>query len=163
MAEPDNSAEQADNAERFRLALTADRGAVEEVVKQAYQPWARTLGFRPGPMDEDYTALIDARRVYVTGEVVDGLMVLTDEDGCLVVENVAVRPERQGHGIGRALLAFAEREAVRRGKPALRLYTHEQMASNIALYLTLGYVETHRESAPVGRLVHLRKSLTQAR
>jgi GNAT superfamily N-acetyltransferase len=153
------SAEQDDNARRFRLASGDDRVAVEEVVAQAYQPWAASLGFRPGPMDEDYAALIEAGRVYVTGDFIAGIIVLIEEDDCLVIENVAVRPERHGQGIGQALLAFAEGEAVRRGKSALRLYTHERMESNIALYLALGYVETHREAVPFGELVHLRKTL----
>jgi ribosomal protein S18 acetylase RimI-like enzyme len=141
-----------------RPASTFERSAVEQVVAEAYQPWASVLGFRPPPMDADYGYRIAAGQVYVTGKRrVDGVAVLVDEHDCLVVENVAVRPALQGQGIGRALLGFAEREAQRRGLPALRLYTHEQMTSNLALYTSLGYVETGREPVRAGYRVHLRK------
>lgn len=145
----------------FRPARATDLKTVDEVVAEAYQPWAASLGFRPRPMDADYADLIEAGRVYVTGHGgVDGIVVLVDEDDCLLVENVAVRLGLQGQGIGRALLAFAEREAARRRLSALRLYTNEKMASNVALYLALGYVEAGREPVPFGHLVHLRKVIT---
>jgi len=142
----------------IRTAQATDVSAVREIVASAYEPWATALGFRPLPMDDDYAALIEAGCVFVAGqEGVDGVIVLVDEGDCLLVENVAVRPELQGRGIGQALLAFAEEEAARHGLSALRLYTHEKMASNVALYLKLGYVETGREPVSVGSRVHLRK------
>ena len=76
-----------------------------------------------------------------------------------MVDNVAVGRDLQGSGIGRRLLAFAEEVAALRGKPALRLYTHERMESNINLYLRLGYVETDREPVDVGHRVHMRKAI----
>ena len=55
-----------------------------------------------------------------------------------------MRPDRQGRGFGRALLGFAEIEARRLGLTELRLYTHEKMTENIALYERLGFTETGR-------------------
>ncbi|WP_165367680.1 GNAT family N-acetyltransferase, partial [Phytoactinopolyspora endophytica] len=135
----------------IRPAQAGDLAAVEDVVATAYHRWASHLGIRPAPLDADYAELIVSGHVYVAcHDAVDGVIVLIDEDDCLVVENVAVRPDAQGRGIGRALLAFAEREATRRKLPSLRLYTHEKMESNVTLYQALGYVETHREPVPVG-------------
>lgn len=79
------------------------------------------------------------------GEVV-GLIVLVEEPDCLLVENVAVEPERQSEGIGRALLAYAEGVARDAGLPSLRLYTHVTMTENRAFYPRLGYEETGRRS-----------------
>jgi GNAT superfamily N-acetyltransferase len=141
----------------FRIARPEDLAAVKSVVAEAYQPWERRLGFQPGPMHADYAALIAASTVYMTGN--DAIIVLVPEEDCLLVENVAVRPDAQGRGIGRALLAFAEAEATRRGLAALRLYTHERMQSNAALYQKLGYVETGRQAVAAGHLIHLRKPL----
>jgi GNAT superfamily N-acetyltransferase len=153
-------AEQHEAAPALRLATHEDLAAVEGIVSEAYQPWADALGFRPGPMDEDYAALIASGEVFVTGSAaLNGLIVLVEEPGCLFIENVAVRPAGQHRGIGRSLLFFAEREAARRGSAALRLYTHEMMTSNIALYHSLGYVETHREPFAIGSRVHLRKQI----
>ncbi|MFX8999726.1 GNAT family N-acetyltransferase, partial [Acinetobacter baumannii] len=43
-------------------------------------------------------------------------------------------PDRQGRGLGRRLIAFADAEARRLGLPEIRLYTHVTMTGNIALY-----------------------------
>jgi len=143
-----------------RSARPADRAAVEEIVHAAYEPWVRTIGVRPAPLDADYGALISGGLVFVCGaDELTGVIVLVPEADVLLIENVAVRPDRQGEGIGRALLAFAEAEARGGGRPAVRLYTHSGMASNVALYERLGYVVTHRQPLDTGYLVHMRKQV----
>ncbi|WP_431930583.1 GNAT family N-acetyltransferase [Nonomuraea jabiensis] len=143
----------------MRLADHPDRAAVERLVHDAYSPWIEVVGMRPLPMEADYGALIAAGRVHVT-DALDGLVVLVPEDGVLLVENVAVRPDRQGKGLGRALMAYAEEEARRLGLPALRLYTNTRMTANIALYESLGYVETGRMGVEGRSAVMMRKQLT---
>ena len=69
---------------------------------------------------------------------------LVDAGDHLVVNNVAVAPAHQGRGLGRALLAFAEDEARRRGLAEVRLHTHVAMADNLVMYPRLGYTETGR-------------------
>ncbi|NUP64030.1 MAG: GNAT family N-acetyltransferase [Nonomuraea sp.] len=144
----------------MRLAREADRAAVEHLVHAAYQPWVEIIGMRPLPMDADYAALIAAGRVHVT-DGLEGLIVLVPEDGVLLVDNVAVRPELHGKGIGRGLLAYAEQEAARLGLPALRLYTNVRMTPNIALYASLGYVETGRQGIDGRSAVLMRKELSR--
>ncbi|NUW30416.1 GNAT family N-acetyltransferase [Nonomuraea sp. SMC257] len=143
----------------MRQALAADLAAVEKLVREAYEPWVEIVGGRPLPMDADYPALVEAGHVHVT-DAVEGLIVLLPEDGALLIENVAVRPELHGRGIGRGLLAFAEDEARRLGLPAVRLYTNIRMTSNIALYTSLGYVETGRMSIEDRTAVVMRKELS---
>ncbi len=144
----------------IRFAEPADRTAVEEIVEAAYSPWTDVIGIRPRPMSADYGDLIARRCVHVleNGEV-DALIVLHALDGVLLVENVAVRPDRQGRGLGRRLLAFAEYRARSLGLRALRLYTNEKMVSNIGLYTSLGYRETEREAIDGRHVVHMRKEL----
>lgn len=138
----------------------ADRAAIEEIVRTAYQPWADLIGSRPRPMDDDYGALIEQGRIHVVGsDGIDGLIVLIPDGDALLVDNVAVRPAAHGKGIGRRLLAFAEDEARRRKFAATTLFTHGMMASNITLYASLGYVETHRQEIDSGELVFMRKQL----
>ncbi len=74
-------------------------------------------------------------------------------------DNVAVEPACQGQGIGRALLAFAEAEARRRGFAELRLSTNVLMAPNIALYRRRGYAETERREESGFRRVYMAKPL----
>jgi ribosomal protein S18 acetylase RimI-like enzyme len=70
--------------------------------------------------------------------------VLLPQPDHLLLDNIAVRPDRQRRGFGRRLIGLAESEARRRGYSEIRLYTHETMTENIALYRRLGFVETGR-------------------
>jgi len=47
----------------------------------------------------------------------------------LLLDNLAVRPDRQRRGFGRKFIAFAEAEARRLRFAELRLYTHEARIS----------------------------------
>jgi len=144
----------------IRLAEAADRAMVEAIVQAAYEPWVPVIGIKPLPLVADYEALISGGRVYVleNGEV-DALIVIESEDDVLLVENVAVRPDRQGRGLGRRLMAFAEFRARSLGMRATRLYTNEKMISNIGLYESLGYRETGREGIDGRHAVHMRKDI----
>jgi ribosomal protein S18 acetylase RimI-like enzyme len=65
-------------------------------------------------------------------------------------------------GLGRRLLAFAEREAQRRGYPEIRLYTHRLMTENQRLYASIGYEETGRGEEAGYERVFMRKRLGRA-
>jgi ribosomal protein S18 acetylase RimI-like enzyme len=147
----------------IRPATPEDRARVEDIVRESYAKWVRLIGAQPAPLRADYRALIDAGRVFVldSGDAVAGLIVLVDEPDTLLIENVAVWPAAQGRGLGRRLLSFAEDRARALGRPAIRLYTHELMTTNIALYHSLGYRETGREDVVRGQTVHMRKNITR--
>ena len=66
---------------------------------------------------------------------------------------------RQGLGLGRRLLFFAEAEALRRGYHEIRLYTHETMTENQRIYATIGYEETGRATEAGYERVFMRKQL----
>jgi ribosomal protein S18 acetylase RimI-like enzyme len=78
----------------------------------------------------------------------------------LLLDNIAVRPDQQGQGLGRRLIAFAEDEARRLAFAELRLYTHEKMVENIALYTRLGFAETGRGHQAGYDRVFMTKRLT---
>jgi GNAT superfamily N-acetyltransferase len=144
----------------IRLAVFEDLPVVERIVEAAYRPWAELIGVRPKPMDDDYATRIAAGRVHLLEEEgIAGLIVLVPEDGVLLVENVAVAPDRHGQGLGRALMAFAEAQARRTGLGALRLYTNALMEPNIALYERLGYQITERRHSGPRDVVFMMKRL----
>jgi GNAT superfamily N-acetyltransferase len=130
----------------LRAARPPDAAAATEVVRSAYAPFIPLIGREPGPMGDDYEALIREGRVWVLEEErrIVAVLVLVDEDDGMLLDNVAVAPEAQGRGHGHRLIGFAEAEARRRGHRTIRLYTHVRMVGNIAFYGSLGYVETHR-------------------
>ena len=55
------------------------------------------------------------------------------------MRRVAVEPALQGRGIGRALMAWAEAEARRRGVAEVTLGVRIALPSNLELYRHLGY------------------------
>ena len=145
----------------LRKAKSADVAAIDGLVQRAYGRYVSRIGRPPGPMEDDYEAKVGEGLVTVAddgGEVV-GLIVLVEEPDCLLVENVAVEPERQSEGIGRALLAYAEDVARGAGLSALRLYTHVTMTENLAFYPRLGYEETGHSTDDGFERVFFRKRL----
>ncbi len=131
------------------------------LVQRAYAPWVAIVGKRPAPMDDDYAHHIDAGEVFVLddGGAIAALAVLIAAPDHLLLDNVAVDPDRHGGGLGRRMIAFAEQEAARRGHAELRLFTNERMDRNIALYERLGFVETHRDTVSGHRRVFMTKPI----
>ncbi|WP_260854710.1 GNAT family N-acetyltransferase [Paraburkholderia sp. BCC1884] len=85
---------------------------------------------------------------------------LIPEQDAMLLANVAVAPAARGTGMGRSLLEYAERAASAAGYGVLRLYTHETMTENIALYSRIGYTETHRAEENGLKRVFMVKHLT---
>jgi len=98
--------------------------AIEHVVQTAYAKYVDRIGKPPGPMLDDYTTRVAEGSVRVLEDArgLAGILVVLPQAGYLLLENIAVAPERQGEGIGRRLLAAAESEALQRGFDELRLY-----------------------------------------
>jgi ribosomal protein S18 acetylase RimI-like enzyme len=145
----------------IRLAHIEDLAAVEAIVQSAYARYVPLIGRRPGPMLDDYADLIGKGHLHVLsdGDGISGILVLIPEEHGMLLDNVAVSPDAQGRGHGRALIAFAERMARERGLKAIRLYTNEAMTENIALYGRLGFVETRRGAEEGFRRVYMEKFL----
>lgn len=130
----------------IRIAVGEDANAVGNLVDRAYAGYIERMGRKPGPMLDDYAALIadGLVRVICRGEQICGVLVLIEKDDHLLLDNVAVDPDAQGCGIGRRLVEAAEATARRLGYDTVRLYTHETMVENIGLYEHLGFSITHR-------------------
>ena len=146
----------------IRPATPDDLAVIEQIVADAYGHYVGRIGRKPGPMLDDYSAILAGSTAHVleTPDGVQGLIVLVPEPEAMLLDNVAVRPEAKGQGYGRMLLTFAEQSARAAGLPAVRLYTHEMMVENIALYSRVGYVETHRAEERGLHRVFMLKRLT---
>jgi ribosomal protein S18 acetylase RimI-like enzyme len=148
---------------RIRAATTADVPAIADIVNQAYRHYIVRIGKPPGPMLDDYGARVSEGAVWVLeeGDVIAAIIVLLPMQTYLLLDNIAVSPARQGLGLGRRLLAFAETEALRRGYREIRLYTHQTMAENQRLYASIGYEETGRGTEAGYDRVFMRKQLRE--
>jgi ribosomal protein S18 acetylase RimI-like enzyme len=149
------------DAMNIRPAILDDLDAVQSCAEQAYALYVPRMGRNPAPMVADFGAQISAGHVHVieVDGAVAGFIVLYPRGDHIHVENVAILPAVQGRGIGRALLAFAEDDAKRRGLAALELYTNAKMTENQTFYPRLGYTETGRHEEDGFARVFYRKDL----
>jgi len=130
-----------------RPARRSDAKAAADCVNAAFSPYLERIGKPPAPMLLDFPEIIAEGKVWVAemaGRVV-GVLVQYETEAGFYIDTVAALPELQGTGIGRALLLFAESEAVRRGYHSLYLCTNLKMTENQVFYPKIGYVEYERK------------------
>ena len=145
----------------MRLATPADAEQVAACVKAAYQHYIPIIGQEPGPMLDDYAQIIAQHTVWVieNHSGIVGLVVLMEKEEGILLDNVAVNPMYQGHGLGKRLMQQAEEEAITRGFGQIILYTHEKMSKNIQIYQKMGYVEVERRHEYGFNRVYMKKPL----
>jgi len=77
-----------------------------------------------------------------------GCLRLDDPGDHLHVRRVAVRPDLQGRGVGRALMEWCQVEAKRRGHAEVRVGVRRALPGNLAFYERLGFQVTGSHSHP---------------
>ena len=146
----------------IRPAASGDADAVRDCAEAAYSLYILSMDRKPAPMVADFVSQIRAGHVHVgiDGSGLAGFIVMYPRGDHIHVENVAVRPERQGMGIGRRLLASAEERALAAGIGAIELCTNAAMTENLAFYPRLGYREINRRREAAFERVYFRKLLS---
>jgi ribosomal protein S18 acetylase RimI-like enzyme len=150
-----------DPVQGLRRAVAADAPAIRALTRLAYAKWVPVAGREPLPMRADYDAAVRNHRIdllYKDGELAALIETVAETDH-LLIENVAVSPAFQGRGLGRTLMAHAERLAATSGYTAVRLYTNKLFTDNVTLYQRLGYRIDREESLNGGTAVHMGKTL----
>ena len=92
----------------IRPAVAEDAATIAPIVRLAYQIYIPRLGRAPAAMGVDHARAVAAGvHVAIHRGAVVGVVTLTDTHvGCLL-NNLAVAPDAQRRGIGRALIDFA--------------------------------------------------------
>jgi GNAT superfamily N-acetyltransferase len=144
-----------------RSATAADASAALACVVEAFEPYVERIGKAPAPMLLNYPTLIAERRVWVAelNSRLEGVLVQYETQDGFYVDTVAVSARCRGSGVGRALLEFAEAEALRRGFTSIYLCTNSKMTENQVLYPKIGYVEYDRRADAGYDRVFYRKAL----
>lgn len=144
-----------------RRAAPGDAAAVSALVEAAYAPYVPVIGRRPAPMDQDYPRILGGSHCWVAeldAQLV-GVLVTDPQPDHLLLENVAVHPFAQRHGVGARLLQVAEAYAAELGLSQVRLYTNEAMTANLWFYPRHGYSEVGRGEQDGFRRVFFVKQL----
>lgn len=82
------------------------------------------------------------------GDRIVGCAFLAERHDHLYLGKLAVAPDQQGRGIGRALVRHAERLAIAAGKPAIQLQTRIELTGNHAAFSRMGFVRTAETAHP---------------
>lgn len=137
---------------RFRPARRDDADAIRDLVRAAYARWVPLIGREPMPMRVDYTAALEEHDfdLLCDGDTLVGLIETEHKPDHLWIENVAVHPDRQGKGLGKKLLKWAEKRAEVAGTGEIRLLTNEAFETNIKLYKKVGYTIDRTEPFHLG-------------
>jgi ribosomal protein S18 acetylase RimI-like enzyme len=145
----------------IRRAGPDDVDALRAIATAAYQKYVPRIGQNPAPMTADYAQAVRDQQAWaaIQNGSIAGFAILIPRPGYLLLDNVAVLPAAQGHGIGARLLALAEDHARSLGLSEIRLYTNETMTENLAYYPRHGYTETHRAEQDGFRRVFFRKPI----
>jgi ribosomal protein S18 acetylase RimI-like enzyme len=145
--------------DEIRPAAEADVPAVKAVTDAAYHLYVERIGVVPAPMEADHAADVAEGKVFVTGDPVNGLVVVEPRPDHLFLDSIAVHPDAHGRGVGRRLLHFVDAHARALGLREVRLYTNAMMWENQKIYPKYGYeVVERRVDGPYDR-IHYRKPL----
>jgi len=143
----------------IRAARPDEGEALAVLLGDAFTPYVRQLGREVTPTAYARLAAAHAAgdvHIAVEGETILGFVALMRHGEALEVDLLCVRPDHQRRGIGRSLLAEAERIGRAKGFARIELHTAAMFGHLLRLYAGAGHVETHRGPPPHGADAHPR-------
>ena len=148
------------HAYTLRRATSADAGTVRDITRAAYAKWVPVIGREPKPMTADYDKAVADHIIDLLEEAGQpiALIEMIPAPDHLLIENIAVLPERHNAGLGGILLDRADTIARSLGLTELRLYTNGKFTANIDFYARRGFEVFLREVHPsLGEAVHMKR------
>ena len=145
----------------LRRASDEDRPALEALQRAAYAENEKILGATPIPLKANYAQILRDMEVWLAGPrgAPEGALALEFRDADMLIWSVATQPTARGTGVGRGLLALAEKRARDEKRDTIRLYTASVYTSNIAWYALHGSAEESREPLSDRTIVNMIKKL----
>jgi GNAT superfamily N-acetyltransferase len=143
----------------IRRAAVPDAPSVQTLVRRSYAVYRTRMNRPPAPVNQDYSEVLGETVSWLAeaDNALVGVIVSRFYADHLLIENVAVLPSAQGHGVGTQLLKVAEDHALAHGVHEIRLYTNEAMTENLVFYPRRGYREIGRAEQDGYRRVFFRK------
>lgn len=146
----------------IRKAEPRDLGTVRRCVEAAYRGYEETIGVSPGPLYDDYNALIQSGNVWACEDRdgnLAGILVMFFFDDYVLLDNAAVFPEWQLHGIASKFQEFGIKKAREHGIRKMRLYTNQKMAHLVQGYKDRGWTEIERKKEAGYDRVYMEKAI----
>ncbi len=138
----------------IRVATVVDAALLSELIQAAFSAYLVPLDPPSGALKETPEALrakfVDhgACVAQIGGTAVGCVLFTPVDENVLYLGRLAVHPDWRRRGVARALIAFVEDEARRRGLGRLRLNTRIALTDNHRLFAACGFVEVGREAHP---------------
>jgi len=88
-----------------------------------------------------------------------GYVIVFEDDGEMMLDNIAIDPDQSGKGYAGLLVKFVEDRLRQHGAKTCKLYTNEVMTENLAWYERRGFVEYSRCTIKGMNRVNFRKTL----
>jgi GNAT superfamily N-acetyltransferase len=149
----------------FRLAVPAERRALEDLQRRASLVWEEdrdALLANPDAIELPLEQITDGRTIVAenAGELLGFAVVLRRDDGDAELDGLFVDPTHWRHGIGRELLEQAERIATSEGAASLWVTANTRALGFYGAcgFVTVGEAATRFRPAP-----RMRKTIDVAR
>ena len=149
----------------FRLALPAERGALEDLQRRASLMWEEdrdALLAHPDAIELPLAQITDGRTVVAESddELLGFAVVLRREDGDAELDGLFVEPSQWRRGLGRALVEQAERIAARNGATNLWVIANTRA---LDFYGACGFVKAGEAATRFRPAPRMRKVIDVAR
>lgn len=132
----------------IKKASEQDVFAIHDIVQQAFQAYARELGFpnKISALKETPQTILEELRkktifiAFLNGQPVGTIRLEVLPPGKVgYISRFGVRPDVQNCGVGKALIRAVEQEARELGLSALALHTASKMTSLVRFYYGMGF------------------------
>ncbi|MDA7599797.1 GNAT family N-acetyltransferase [Alphaproteobacteria bacterium] len=151
----------------IRNARPEDADRIQQIAHNAYAHYRSRMDRDPAPMLADFNNHIKIDTVFVIsfeGEgdnAINGYAILIENDDGWLLDNLAIDPNAQKSGMGKALVEHCEGFLKYLNVAKYRLYTNVVMHESLAWWLSLGFEETDRRLESGFNRVYMEKHLSR--
>ncbi|MGM8212715.1 GNAT family N-acetyltransferase [Virgibacillus sp. W0430] len=128
----------------IRKAKLTDAESLEQCMHSAYSKYADRVNVETlPPMRVNYKDEIASFPVWVVEyntNIIAGVIIVFEKEHASLA-NIAIHPDYQDKGLGKALLSFVENEVVKKGYSEINLTTHILFTENVLFYKKQGWIQ----------------------